>query len=286
MNGFSVQNKPAATAADQSRDASSRFLVLDREADPGLNIRYGLGVDAGGTYTDAAIYDFKRQRLSGKNKALTTRWDFSIGIDQALCGLQQDILGKVKLVSVSTTLATNAIVEGQGQKAGLLYMTANRSASEELITHTPKAHVSGRMSISGQEIEPVDPDQIRRTARQMIEQNGVAAFAVSGYAGAVNPTHELLVKQILRKETGMVVSCGHELSDLLNFVIRAQTAVLNARIIPRMIKFFQELEIRDRTAPAADGTALLLERTIQATLSGSPDLTLQPALEKETAPPV
>ena len=280
MNGFSVQNKPAATTADQSRDASSRLLVLDREADPGLNIRYGLGVDAGGTYTDAAIYDFKRQRLSGKNKALTTRWDFSIGIDQALSGLQKDILGKVELVSVSTTLATNAIVEGKGQKAGLFYMTANRSASEELITHTPKAHVAGRMSISGQEIEPVDPDQIRRAARQMIEQSGVAAFAVSGYAGAVNPAHELLVKQIIQKETGMVVSCGHELSDLLNFVIRAQTAVLNARIIPRMIKFFQELDSvlkkRGLEAPVmvvkGDGTlmssSLARQRPVETILSG------------------
>ncbi|MCF8109540.1 MAG: DUF1638 domain-containing protein [Desulfohalobiaceae bacterium] len=240
-----VENALAAAPpaeANQTLDSSPRYLVFDEEADRNLSIQYGLGIDAGGTYTDAAIYDFNSRVLAGKNKALTTKWDFSIGIDQALAGLDREILDKVELVSVSTTLATNAIVEGQGQKAGLLFMTPTPDVLDNLIPHTPKVLVSGRMSISGQELQPVDPDEIRRSARQMMKQNGVTAFAVSGFAGAVNPVHELEVKQILQEETGLVVSCGHELSDLLNFVVRAQTALLNARIIPRMIKFFQELD--------------------------------------------
>lgn len=223
-------------------EASPRVLTLDQEANPGLNIVFGLGVDAGGTYTDAAIFDFKKKALTCKNKALTTKWDFSIGIDQALAGLEQSLLGTVGLVSVSTTLATNAIVEGQGQNPGLLFMPPQQTAFEDLITHTPRAHIAGRMSIDGQELQPVDPDEVRGKARQMIERSGVTAFAVSGFAGTVNQAHELEVKRILEEETGMVVSCGHELSDLLNCVIRAQTAVLNARIIPRMIKLFQELD--------------------------------------------
>ncbi|MCP4021855.1 MAG: DUF1638 domain-containing protein, partial [Desulfobacteraceae bacterium] len=57
-----------------------RILVLDKASHKGLSIKYGLGIDAGGTYTDAAVYDFKNKALSAKNKSLTTKWDFSIGI--------------------------------------------------------------------------------------------------------------------------------------------------------------------------------------------------------------
>lgn len=263
-----------------SPECKPRFLVLSDENNKDLSIRYGLGIDAGGTYTDAAIYDFNYQSLNCKNKALTTKWNFSIGIDRALSKLDKNILSKVKLVSISTTLATNAIVEGEGQKAGLILMFGNGTVSDELITHTPRVQVQGQMSISGQEIQAVEPDEIRKVARLMIESNGVTAFAVSGFAGAVNPSQELEVKQILQEETGMVVTCGHELSDLLNFVIRAQTAVLNARIIPRMIKLFKELdsvlEKRGIKAPVmvvkGDGTlmssTMAKDRPVETILSG------------------
>jgi len=69
----------------------------------------------------------------------------------------------------------------------------------------------------------------------MVQKNEVKAFAVSGYAGAINPAHELTVKRIIREETGLFVTCGNELSDTLNFRTRAHTAMLNARIIPKLI---------------------------------------------------
>lgn len=270
----------APTEVRGQKDQQPRFLVLDDEMNQDLSIRYGLGIDAGGTYTDAAIFDFKEKRLISKNKALTTKWDFSIGIDQALSRLDDEFLSKVELVSVSTTLATNAIVEGEGQKAGLILMSGNGDVSDELITHRPRVVVEGQMRITGQEKQPVDPDEIRKVASDMIEKEGVTAFAVSGFAGAVNPAHELEIKRILQEETGMAVSCGHELSDLLNFVVRAQTAVLNARIIPRMIKFFRELDLvmakRGIHAPVmvvkGDGTlmssAMAKDRPVETILSG------------------
>jgi len=256
------------------------FRVEGGEKSRNSSIRYGLGIDAGGTYTDAAIYDFKNESLNCKNKALTSKWDFSIGIEHALSKLDKKILSKVGLVSVSTTLATNAIVEGEGQKGGLILMFGEGMVSDGLISHTPQALVAGRMSISGKEIEAVSPDEIRRTALRMVEKDSVTAFAVSGFGGAVNPSHELEVKRIIQKETGMVVTCGHELSDQLNFVVRAQTAVLNARIIPKMIKFFEELNLvlkkKCIKAPImvvkGDGTlmssAMAKNRPVETILSG------------------
>ena len=261
-------------------NGKNRHLVYDEEQNEALSIRYGLGIDAGGTYTDAAVYDFNLKKIVGKNKALTTKWDFSIGIDAVLSDIDADILSKVELVSVSTTLATNAIVEGEGQKTGLILMTGGSQVDDKLISHTPRCNVKGQINISGIEIEPVDEDEIRSNVRKMVDQEGVTAFAVSGFAGAVNPVHELTVKRVIGEETGMVACCGHELSDLLNFVVRAQTAVLNARIIPRMIKFFRELgdvlKKRGIHAPVmvvkGDGTlmsaAMAEERPVETVLSG------------------
>jgi N-methylhydantoinase A/oxoprolinase/acetone carboxylase beta subunit len=205
-------------------------------------IRYGLGIDAGGTYTDAVIYEFNPDKLLSKAKALTTKWDFTVGIGRALAKLDSRLLSKVELVAVSTTMATNAIVEGDGQKVGLLLMTPFGLDDDDKIGHEPKRVIRGRLRISGEETQPVDTDEVRRVVKEMVDRHQVGAFAVSGFGGAVNPAHELKVKKIIKQETGLSVTCGHELSELLDFTARARTAVLNARIIPRLEKLISELE--------------------------------------------
>ncbi|MBS3761817.1 MAG: DUF1638 domain-containing protein [Planctomycetes bacterium] len=202
-------------------------------------VRIGLGLDAGGTYTDAVVYDFETDSVLEKAKSLTTHWDFTIGIDRVLRLISPEKLKKVGLVAVSTTLATNAIVEDRGQRVGLLVMPPYGLWEEDDIDHHPTAIVPGRLEISGDEIEPVNADRIKSTADRML-QMGVGAFAVSGYASTMNPEHELQVKNILQKHTGLSVSCGHRLSEMLNFRTRAITAVLNARIIPQLEQFLDE----------------------------------------------
>ncbi|MEE9496037.1 MAG: hydantoinase/oxoprolinase family protein, partial [Desulfobacterales bacterium] len=110
------------------------------------------------------------------------------------------------------------------------------------IDYEPKSIVSGRLEITGKEIDPVNELQVRLIAREMVKRFQVKAFAVSGFAGTINPEHELLVQRLLHEETGLFVTCGHELSDLLNFRTRAMTAVLNARIIPRSIDLLDNIE--------------------------------------------
>lgn len=205
-------------------------------------MKIGVGIDAGGTYTDTVIYDMEQGRTLGKSKALTTKWDFTVGISRALSGLDQDKLCRAEMVALSTTLATNAIVEGDGQKVGTILMPPYGMFEPEDFPYEPRALVAGRLDISGRELAPVDDGEVRRVVREMVEKDGVRAFAVSGFAGAVNPSHELMVKRIIREETGFFVTCGHELSDLLNFKIRAHTAMLNARIIPRLAKLLLDLE--------------------------------------------
>ena len=207
-----------------------------------VSMKIGLGIDAGGTYTDTVIFDLVQSRTICKSKALTTKWDFTVGISEALSKLDQEKLGQVEMVSMSTTLATNAIVEGEGQQVGMIVMPPYGRLGPREIPFEPKAVIEGQLEINGREISPVDKMQVKRVVRQMVEKEDVKAFAVSGYASVINPAHELQVKQIIREETGLFVTCGHELSEILNFKTRAHTAMLNARIIPKLTKLILDLE--------------------------------------------
>ncbi|MEJ2157689.1 MAG: DUF1638 domain-containing protein [Desulfobacteraceae bacterium] len=254
------------------------LVIRGEETEEQSYIKTGLGIDAGGTYTDSVIYSLEDKTTICKAKSLTTKWDFTIGIGNALKKLDQDLLGSVELVALSTTMATNAIVENEGQTVGMLLMLPD--GMREDIAYEPKAVIKGELDIYGNERVAVDREQILAVARKMMKNHGVTAFAVSGYAGSINPAHELAVKEILRQETGLFVSCGHELSDRLNFQTRAVTAMLNARIIPRLANLLLDLEkvMTERSIKApivvvkGDGTLMSVEmakeRPVETILSG------------------
>lgn len=283
--GFDARN--ATLSADplweQEEEVTEgpRITVVDDEnGEERSDFAVGLGIDAGGTYTDTVIYDLGREKTLCKSKALTTKWDFTIGIAKALSGLDQEQLKHVEMVALSTTLATNAIVEGEGQKVGVILMPPGGIFEAKDFPYETKAVVEGRLTISGRETEPVNPGEVRKVVRRMVEKDEVAAFAVSGFAGAVNPAHELAVKRIIREETGLFVTCGHELSNILDFKVRASTAMLNARIVPRLGRLIEDLsrtlESVGITAPMmvvkGDGTlmsdSMARERPVETILSG------------------
>ena len=241
----------------------------------------GLGIDAGGTYTDAAIFDWGTHRVLAKAKAPTTHWDYAIGIAAALDKLPVERLCQAGLVAISTTLATNAIVEGKGQKVGLLLLPPmDGDDAEGSLHHRPVRCVRGRMGIDGVPRQAVDPDEIRRVARQLVADEAVRAFAVTGYASHVNPAQELEVMSLVREATGLPVTCGHEVSSIRNYRVRAETAALNARIIPclqsLMEQLRQTLAARGILAPLmvvrSDGSLMNLEtalvRPVETLLSG------------------
>jgi N-methylhydantoinase A/oxoprolinase/acetone carboxylase beta subunit len=229
----------------QRQPEEARIMVLEDDSpveEEAASLNVGLGIDAGGTYTDTVIYDLGQSKTVCKSKALTTKWDFTVGIHDALSRLDQEKLKNVELVSLSTTLATNAIVEGEGQKVGMIIMPPYGRLDPDEIPYKPKAVIEGQLEITGKEISPVNEAEVKDVVRRMVAQDEVKAFAVSGYAGAINPAHELTVKRIIREESGLFVTCGHELSGILNFKTRAHTAMLNARIIPKLAKLLLDLE--------------------------------------------
>ncbi|MHB0874659.1 MAG: hydantoinase/oxoprolinase N-terminal domain-containing protein [Anaerolineae bacterium] len=199
------------------------------------NRDYGLGIDTGGTFTDAAIVDMLDNSVVAAAKAPTTRHDLSVGISNAIGKLPAEALSRVGLASLSTTLATNAIVEGNGAPTCLVLIGYDPQliAAYNLNRLLPTAnlvYVAGGHTTVGAEREPLDEAAIARAAQE--QKGSVAAFAVSGFFAVRNPEHELRARQIIAEATGLPVTCGHELATELDSVLRAATCALNASLVP------------------------------------------------------
>jgi hypothetical protein len=189
----------------------------------------GLGIDAGGTYTDCVLYDLENRRVICKAKALTTHHNLSVGIDEGLKKLALPESLQVALVALSTTLATNSIVEGKGGRPGAIVMTPLSHNTADF-KWRPLKFVGGALDIRGNEQSAPDREEIAQAVRGLLEE-GVDAFAVSGYASVRNPEHELLVREVIAEQCDLPVVCGHELSSRLDYLARANTAILNARLL-------------------------------------------------------
>lgn len=195
-------------------------------------MKYGIGIDTGGTFTDSVIVDFSEKRLVSKAKALTTKQDLRIGIQNSLAALDNSLFPEVKLVSLSTTLATNSVVEGKGSRVGLIIAVPDEN-SFRLPANMPAeetAVIRGAHNLGGVETAPLDIDAARKAIRRM--KGRVDAFAVSGYFSIYNASHELQIKELIVAECGHPGVCGHELSSGVGMVERAVTAALNASLLP------------------------------------------------------
>lgn len=209
-----------------------------------------LGIDTGGTYTDAVLFeqepDSSTGRVIASAKALTTRHDLSEGIRQAASAvITGDRAGLVELVSLSTTLATNSIVEGQGSTICLVLIGYTPDMLEqvglrEVMGQDPVVFLRGGHDAAGAESAPLDQEEA--LAAILRHAPKVAAFAVSGYFSVRNPDHENQVRRLIREQCGLPVTCGHELTSNLHASRRALTAALNARLIPLLGELIRSVQ--------------------------------------------
>lgn len=243
-----------------------------------------LGVDTGGTYTDAVVLDIDGDAVIGKAKSLTTRSDLSLGIGRAVDAAMEAAKvtpADVAMVSLSTTLATNALVEGQGGRVALVFIgfdadDLERGGLREALAGDPVITVPGGHSHAGTESTPLDTAALQTA----LEDAKVMSFAVASRFATRNPAHELIARDLIRSVTGRPVTCSHELSANLNGPKRALTAVLNARLIGMIDRLVtaceSHLSRRGITAPLmvvrGDGAlisaAMVRERPIETILSG------------------
>lgn len=190
----------------------------------------GLGIDTGGTFTDAAIYDFESRTVLTWAKAPTDHGNLIAGIRAVLRQLPPDSLQQINRVGISTTLATNAFVENKGRPVALLTMAPWKLDTDGFAFRFAR-QIRGEMTMDGIETTAVDPGEVERAAKAAADE-GCEAFAISGFAGVINPEHEKQVADVAYRATGLHAVCGHELTTRLNFRERATTAAMNARLVP------------------------------------------------------
>lgn len=196
-----------------------------------------IGLDTGGTYTDAALVDTADGRVLATGKALTTRDDLSVGVGGAIRRILDIYDGKasdIGLISLSTTLATNAVVEGVGGRVCLLMIGFDRDALERAdlaraLGQDDVFFIAGGHAADGTQQATLDEAAIRAAADSTGDT--VSAYAVAAHFATRNPAHESRARDIIRDVTGCPVTCSHELSSALGGPRRALTAVLNARLI-------------------------------------------------------
>ncbi len=242
-----------------------------------MNPRFGLGIDAGGTYTDVALLDLSDGKVVAYSKALTTRPDPSGGIRNALNKIDKELLPCIRMVSLTTTFATNAIVEGRGADAGLILIGYDEMPAD-IPPETRVLRVDGGHTVSGDEKVPIDVPFLRDHLDSFL--NGLEVVAITGFFSVRNSDHEHRASRMVRERGDVSVVLGHQLSMRLDAMRRATTAWWNARLIPlirKLVKATEDvLSEMDISAPLmivkGDGTLMSVEmsvdRPIDTILSG------------------
>jgi N-methylhydantoinase A/oxoprolinase/acetone carboxylase beta subunit len=203
---------------------------------------YLIGIDTGGTYTDAAILDQANHKVLTTAKSITTKGDLASGVSKAL-HLAIEKLGRdftpehVKLISVSTTLATNAVVEGHGSEVGVLLIgfdhgMVERTGIAKAFPGIRIAQIDGGHDHNGEEIISLDERALEQAIRTMAPH--VSAFAIASAFAVRNAAHENRARDMVAGIAGKPTTLSTELSAALDAPRRALTAVLNARLISRV----------------------------------------------------
>ena len=227
---------------------------------------YRLGIDIGGTFTDATIID----EVSGEiqvGKVPSTPADPSIGfLDAAQRVLQENGISptEVSYAVHGTTIATNSIIEGKIARTGFITSDGFRDMLEiarqirpvlydlqfEKLPPLVPRHlcfgVPERLDAQGEVLIPLDEDAVRQIARRL-RQEDVQAIAVCLLHSYVNPAHERRVGEILADVLpGVAVSLSSEVAPEFREYFRASTTVINASIRPVVERYLQRIENRLR----------------------------------------
>lgn len=246
-----------------------------------------LGIDTGGTFTDAVLLEDTQNKVLARAKALTSRPNLAEGIGAALdrvIALADGVTAQdVALVSLSTTLATNALVEGQTASAALVLIgfdeaDRKRAGLDAALGTDPIITLDGGHTHDGTPAHDLDLATLDAALSDL--PGGVSAVAVASQFATRNPAHELAARELIRNKTGLPVTCSHELSAALNGPKRALTALLNARLISMIDQLIiaceRHMRSREINAPLmvvrGDGAlvsaAQVRERPIETILSG------------------
>jgi N-methylhydantoinase A/oxoprolinase/acetone carboxylase beta subunit len=194
-----------------------------------------LGVDTGGTYTDAVVVDSATGSVQASAKAPTSHHDLGLGVLAAV----RDVLQAgtvdprdIEAVAISTTLATNAVVEDHGARVGLVVIGHDKPLA---LPADSAIYLPGGHTINGEEVQPLNVEMLLKTVAKF--KGHVDAYAVCAAMSFANPTHELVAAKAIELTDAKPVFCSHAVSQRAGLQQRAATTTINARLMPVMQNF-------------------------------------------------
>ncbi|WP_028581721.1 hydantoinase/oxoprolinase family protein [Desulfogranum japonicum] len=200
---------------------------------------YCIGIDTGGTFTDAVAVRLADNSVAAQSKTRTTHNDLAVGVGTALKELfQSDIQpSQIAHLAVSTTLATNAVVEGHGARVGLFVLGYVRHFKLPVVANI---FIKGGHTITGEEDEPLDMETLVDTLQELRKE--VDSYAICGAMSIKNPTHELVAEKAISLIDPKPVFCSHLVSSHPGMQERAATACLHAKLMPLMVDFLSSIQ--------------------------------------------
>ncbi len=206
-----------------------------------------LGIDTGGTYTDAVLFDPVSRAVAHTAKSPTTHAKLSTGILSAIRKLPREALAQVCQVSLSTTLATNACVEGRHGPVTLCIVGGSKKVVTErwqefgLPQPEEILFLPGDVKLDGSVENLPSMEELAALLRGHIFPGD--CVAVAGMLSNRNPVCEYAVAEAA-KRLGAYTVCSRDVAPReLNLLRRAATALLNGRLIPVIGEFLKEMRL-------------------------------------------
>lgn len=226
-----------------------------------------LGLDVGGTFTDAVIINGHRVVATAKRR--TTKNNLMNGIGEALDAVLEGYdASNIEQVTLSTTVVTNTIVEGKEKPVDLYVVTGPGRNVDDIFPVSP-IYLQGYTDHRGIVVEHTPADAVRGIANMVQARSGTDLAAVSAKFGVRNPQEELSITEEL-KNTYHTISNGSLLSGSLNFPRRTISAYFNSAVTLVFTVFKENVEdalrARNIVAPLhilkADGGSLPIEHMV------------------------
>jgi len=223
---------------------------------------YKIGVDVGGTFTDVFLLNETTGQLA-VHKVSSTPEDPSKAIIKGvseILQIQKIPPDQVTYLAHGTTVATNAIIEQKGGKAGLLTTRGFRDLLEigrqmrprlydlhldyppPLVTRDLRLEVTERILHTGEVFIPLDESSVREQIRKL-KENRVDAVVICLLYSYLNPGHEARIKEMVREAMPDVyISVSHEVLPEFREYERLSTTTLNASLMPVMDTYLRNFQ--------------------------------------------
>jgi len=186
-----------------------------------------LGIDVGGTHTDAVLID--KGGIKSTFKAKTDTQNLFNTIITALKEVSAGVnVKEIKNINLSTTLSTNAIIENKLEKTGLFISSGPGINPENFKIGDNTFILNGSINHRGVEILKLDPPVIEKNIQECVKA-GIKVFAAVTKFSTRNNVQELQIAESLKKNADFI-TMGHLLSSQLSFPRRAATAYYNSAV--------------------------------------------------------